>query len=105
MAKELSMVENNEKGSKARKYFIEVEKKSRTNVLDFTDPKTVLQLAQNWADEQNKRIEAEKRIKLLEPKARLMQQKKCFEFLNLLINFLLFIMPALTSNDVLPIFK
>ncbi len=74
MAKELSMVENNEKGSKARKYFIEVEKKSRTNVLDFTDPKTVLQLAQNWADEQNKRIEAEKRIKLLEPQARLMQQ-------------------------------
>ena len=27
MAKELSMVENNEKGSQARKYFIEVEKK------------------------------------------------------------------------------
>lgn len=34
MAKELSMVENNEQGSKARKYFIEVEKKFKTQVID-----------------------------------------------------------------------
>lgn len=32
MAKELSMVENNEKGSQARKYFIEVEKKFKENI-------------------------------------------------------------------------
>jgi anti-repressor protein len=44
------------------------------NMIDFSDPTTVLQLAQNWNDEHIKRVEAEKRIKVLEPKAVLMER-------------------------------
>lgn len=36
IAKELAMVENNEKGSQARKYFIEVEKRYRSQNVDLT---------------------------------------------------------------------
>lgn len=44
------------------------------NVVDFSNPNTILQLAQNWAEEQNKRIAAEKTIKMLQPKADLMDK-------------------------------
>lgn len=66
-AKEIAMVEGNEKGKEIRQYFIQCEKKLKS--LDFSNPDTVLQLAQNWAESEKRRIEAEKKIKLLQPKA------------------------------------
>lgn len=36
--------------------------------IDFTSPDTVLMLAQNWKAEQDKRIDAEKRIEIMRPK-------------------------------------
>lgn len=62
MAKELSMVESNEKGKTARKYFIECEKKVKT----FEIPKTYSQ-ALLLAAKQAEKIE-EQEIKLLEQK-------------------------------------
>ena len=56
MAKELSMVENNEIGKKLRKYFIEVEKRYRkivetpTNIFDF------MRLALNQIEENEKKL-------------------------------------------------
>lgn len=41
----------------------------QTQMIDFSNPNVVLQLAQNWADEQKKRIEAENTVKKLQPKA------------------------------------
>lgn len=40
MAKELSMVERNEKGKQARRYFIEVEKRAREHLLKIPAAKT-----------------------------------------------------------------
>ena len=39
------------------------------NRIDFSNPDTVLMLAQNWKDEQEKRIAAEKKAAALQPKA------------------------------------
>lgn len=39
------------------------ELESNQKAIDFSNPNTVLQLAQNWADEQAKRIEAETKLK------------------------------------------
>lgn len=72
-AKELAMVEGNTKGKQARQYFIACEKKlkqvSQISQIDFSNPDTVLQLAQNWHDETMKRLEAERQISMLKPKA------------------------------------
>ena len=50
MAKELSMVENNEQGKQARKYFIECEKalqNTTKSIYEFSNPAEV---ARAWAD-------------------------------------------------------
>ena len=67
-AKEISMLQRTEKGKQARQYFIACEKAAKGNQLDLTNPKNILQIVQNWADEQEKRIAAENQIKALQPK-------------------------------------
>ncbi|MXV39379.1 hypothetical protein GO491_11940 [Flavobacteriaceae bacterium Ap0902] len=66
-AKEISMLQRSEKGKQARKYFIECEKKLKSKELDFSNPDTVLKLAQNWKQEVDRRIEAEKVIEQQKP--------------------------------------
>nr|DAK38037.1 MAG TPA: antirepressor protein [Caudoviricetes sp.] len=53
MAKELCMIENNEQGRKARRYFIECEKKLKENVTPYI-PKTFAQALRAYADEVEK---------------------------------------------------
>lgn len=61
-SKKISMMARTEKGEQARKYFIECEKKLKSiaPAVDFSNPDTVLMLAQNWKEEQTRRIEAER---------------------------------------------
>ena len=73
-AKEIAMVEGNDKGKQARQYFIECEKKLQNKAIDFSDPANVLMLAENWVKEHNLRLAAEKTIKVLQPKADLMDK-------------------------------
>jgi anti-repressor protein len=54
------MIQKSEKGKQARQYFIACEKK--LNFLDFSNPDTVLMLAQNWKKERQKRLAAENTI-------------------------------------------
>lgn len=53
---------------------LEREKLEESQKLNFSDPNVVLQLAKSWKDEQDKRLEAEKQIKTLKPKAELMKR-------------------------------
>ncbi len=50
------------------------EKLELESRIDFTNPATVVQLAQNWAEEQEKRLAAEKQVKMLEAKTELMDR-------------------------------
>ena len=71
MAKELSMVEDNEKGHEARQYFIAMEKKAKADTItfngvvlpNFNDP---LVSARAWADQCEGRMIAEKENRALQ---------------------------------------
>ena len=71
MAKELSMVENNEAGKNMRRYFIDKEKRARDlekqiALPNFSNP---VEAARAWADEVEQKQIAELKVKELEPKA------------------------------------
>jgi anti-repressor protein len=50
------------------------EELEKQNQIDFSDPKIILQLVQNWNADREKLIQAEHKVKILEPKAQLMDK-------------------------------
>ena len=73
MAKELSMVERNEKGKQARKYFIECEKKL-TQPKPMTQIELIAVIANQMAEQERKSLELDNRLQVVEQKQQQLNQ-------------------------------
>ena len=73
MAKELSMVERNEKGKQARKYFIECEKKL-TQPKPMTQIELIAVIANQMAEQERKSLELDNRLQVVEQKQQQLDQ-------------------------------
>lgn len=67
-AKELCMVEKNERGKQARRYFIEIEKKWKTSIESKTPTQLLAQIAQQMVIAEQKQLEQAKRLDTVEDK-------------------------------------
>ena len=68
MAKEVAMIENNEKGRDVRQYFIECERKLREHQLKLA-PKTFAEALRAYADEVEAHEQTKQTLTIAEPKA------------------------------------
>ena len=83
MGKELSMVEGNEKGSQARKYFIACEKKSKEIAIASYMIDDPIKRAEKWIEEQKQHKLA------LEEKQKVIEYKEGYFSLKFLNNFVI----------------
>lgn len=67
-AKEISMLQRNEKGKQARRYFIEVEKKAKELIDNLTPAELLLHNAKLLVEQERRYKEHDNRISLLEAK-------------------------------------
>lgn len=70
-AKELCMVENNEQGRRARRYFIEIEKRFNQAMAQFQIPQSYSEALRAYADEVEKTVRLEAQITQQAPKVAL----------------------------------